>query len=1016
MTIAALPSQTVRAIGSTQALTDSASVVKELVDNALDAQATSIGIEISTNTLDVIQVKDNGHGIDPIDRPLACKRYCTSKIRDLEDLAKIGGASLGFRGEALASAVELSGAVTLTTRIMGEATAVNLKVSQNGEVANEDRVSHGVGTTVRINNFLKSIPVRQQTALKESAKQLAKIKRTLQVYALARPSVRLSLKILKAKNDKGNWLYAPKSDASVLDAAVKVFGKKLTDQCRWVVWSQIPRSVEAGGAPQGDNTMMCTHSDSSYRIEALIPDSDADPAAISSADQYISIDSRPVSSSRGTFKQIAQLFKLYIRSSCTSSTDQKITNPFLCMNLACPSGSYDANVEPAKDDVLFSDSPSVLEMVENFLKCQYGKLQTKNKQTVKSKSTAAEPRTFDLLLARKPPPASVHKLLSAPDGGEDMAYHGTSPTKLQELPARNREIMDQIGGIRHCVGETSSEISQSSPTRPLNNIDQHCRRDMYPDDYDDGPITTNGALQGQDAEEQRELRDVRVTNPWTFAKLNAPIRPQGPSESSADVVRNDQQLLTPFRQHGSLRGELSSPDFHPGPMMGPCLPTPAKSQNGNEVSSPDNFPYPIKRWGKIQRESNPRNKGRSPTEKDSSPTRLDTWVQRPPPQSDIRNQESLFLEDDVVPPKTRRDFVSAAELPQGTPLDAIPDISQAPRRKHGLRKQQHQISSHTINKPFKPPAVQDPTRVWFDHLDAPLMRPPKSKERRIDNSVATRPMNNTTAEDVESHPTVDEEPPQRQYQHPGLALTMDYEARKAAATAQRRALLRQQTSSHRSPKQHFLDPPSEQSTPIKIGPSQQSILPSSPHQNRYKSAIAALHAPLYGTTKLNLNGALSPSADRTTAFLSENTDNMGQEGVVRKMDPKDPRAYLIRSLTPNDGRFRRSKISLLPLESLSSTSNGDGNVRDLTHVIDTSELLSQLAKQIKEHDEEEENIHSLTPDLSAFENINTEEAMAWEETITNLIFQTFPECDNNLERVDLGLDLIATFNEYPKGP
>ena len=134
MSIATLPAQTVHAIGSGQVLTDSASVVKELVDNALDAHATSITIEISANALDVIQVKDNGHGIAPADHGLVCKRYCTSKIKDMDDLAKIGGASLGFRGEALASAVEMSGGVVLSTRVAGEATGVTLQVSHNGEV------------------------------------------------------------------------------------------------------------------------------------------------------------------------------------------------------------------------------------------------------------------------------------------------------------------------------------------------------------------------------------------------------------------------------------------------------------------------------------------------------------------------------------------------------------------------------------------------------------------------------------------------------------------------------------------------------------------------------------------------------------------------------------------------------------------------------------------------------------------------------------------------------------------
>ncbi len=134
MPIAALPANTVRAIGSSQVLTDPCSVVKELIDNALDARATSIFVEISVNTLDVIQAKDNGYGIGPEDREMACRRYCTSKIRNLEDLKDVGGRSLGFRGEALASAAEMSGSVVVMTRIEGEAVAVSLKASRNGEV------------------------------------------------------------------------------------------------------------------------------------------------------------------------------------------------------------------------------------------------------------------------------------------------------------------------------------------------------------------------------------------------------------------------------------------------------------------------------------------------------------------------------------------------------------------------------------------------------------------------------------------------------------------------------------------------------------------------------------------------------------------------------------------------------------------------------------------------------------------------------------------------------------------
>jgi DNA mismatch repair ATPase MutL len=134
MPIAALSQTTSRAITSSLVLNDAVSVIKELIDNALDARATTITIEISTNTLDTIQVKDNGTGIGVEDRQLLCKRGCTSKIRTIEDLASIGGTFLGFRGEALASVAELSGAVIITTRIEGEVAGSTLRYGGEGKL------------------------------------------------------------------------------------------------------------------------------------------------------------------------------------------------------------------------------------------------------------------------------------------------------------------------------------------------------------------------------------------------------------------------------------------------------------------------------------------------------------------------------------------------------------------------------------------------------------------------------------------------------------------------------------------------------------------------------------------------------------------------------------------------------------------------------------------------------------------------------------------------------------------
>ncbi|OCL11025.1 hypothetical protein AOQ84DRAFT_288084, partial [Glonium stellatum] len=344
--IYALPPTTIRQIGSSQALADPSSVVKELIDNAIDARATSIFIEISINSLDVIQVRDNGHGVAPEDRAMLCRRHHTSKIRNFEDLKEIGGKSLGFRGEALASVAEMSGDLRIFTRVEGEPVAVLLKIEKTGDIRDQEHVSHPVGTTVRVIDFFNSLPVRKQAALKHSSKYLANIKRLVQAYAFARPTVRFSLRILKAKNDKGNWTYAPKPGATVADAALSIVGRECASQCEWSV-------LDSNG----------------FNIEAFLPKPDADSSKIANLGQFLSIDSRPVSTTRGTLKAMIKTFIQKLRTSNSGSDRAK--DPFMHMNILCPPDSYDLNIEPAKDNMLFINSELVLRVVEELLSTFY---------------------------------------------------------------------------------------------------------------------------------------------------------------------------------------------------------------------------------------------------------------------------------------------------------------------------------------------------------------------------------------------------------------------------------------------------------------------------------------------------------------------------------------------------------------------------------------------------------------------------------------------------------------------
>ena len=176
-----LPDELVSQIAAGEVVERPASVVRELVDNALDAGATQVTVRLMAGGVRSIVVEDDGCGIAPTDLPLALKRHATSKIATLADLESV--LTMGFRGEALAAVASVSD-LSLTSRIAGAAHAWKL-LARTGELQAAARTQ---GSTVEVEELFFSTPARRKF-LKTDATELAHAVDAVRRHALARPDV-----------------------------------------------------------------------------------------------------------------------------------------------------------------------------------------------------------------------------------------------------------------------------------------------------------------------------------------------------------------------------------------------------------------------------------------------------------------------------------------------------------------------------------------------------------------------------------------------------------------------------------------------------------------------------------------------------------------------------------------------------------------------------------------------------------------------------------------------------------
>ncbi|MCB2206375.1 DNA mismatch repair endonuclease MutL [bacterium] len=212
-----LPQHLANQIAAGEVVQRPESVVKELVENAIDAGASHVTVNIAAAGKSLIQVIDDGHGMTEEDARMAIERHATSKLRSIEDLEQIR--TFGFRGEALPSISSVA-KVELRTRMEDQDVATLLRI-EGGEVREADKVEGPVGTSISVKNLFYNTPARRQF-LKSDTTEYRHITDCVQRFVLSYPDVRITL------ISDGSTVY----DAQPADLAGRIsylFGDRVAD-------------------------------------------------------------------------------------------------------------------------------------------------------------------------------------------------------------------------------------------------------------------------------------------------------------------------------------------------------------------------------------------------------------------------------------------------------------------------------------------------------------------------------------------------------------------------------------------------------------------------------------------------------------------------------------------------------------------------------------------------------------------------------------------------------------------
>ncbi len=412
MTIKVLDKETVGQIAAGEVVERPASVVKELVENALDAGASRVEVEIRGGGISLIKVTDSGSGIPSDEVALAFERHATSKIRSPSDLQNIE--SLGFRGEALPSIATVAGVEVLTCAGGEQAgTCVSL---EGGNILQQKSQARNRGTTVTVRELFRRVPARLKF-LKSLPTESSHVANIVSQYALAFPGVGFVLSV------DGKEKLRTSGRGRLLESIIDVYGVATADK-------MLPIKYPGGEWSDGQST-------SRVKITGMV----GSPELGRSGRGYMSffVNRRWVSSRLLSYAVEEAYHGLLMVG----------RHPVVALNIQIPPEDVDVNIHPAKSEVKFRSDSEVFRAVQRAVR-----------QALVAQMPV--PKIEDVAAPYKAPASGLQQIWSLSGGGEPAA----SP------PEAVRPLLASLPVLR-VVGQVMRSYIVAEGPDGLYLVDQH---------------------------------------------------------------------------------------------------------------------------------------------------------------------------------------------------------------------------------------------------------------------------------------------------------------------------------------------------------------------------------------------------------------------------------------------------------------------------------------------------------------------------------------------------------------